>query len=205
MIDGDKRAAAGRPRDPAVDEAILQTAFELFIDHGPAGVNFDQIAKRSCVSRAAIYRRWKSKEQLLAAALRRSRRPLVDNPSEIAHMSTKELLHFLATTLVDALTRPGFRVFIARIIGSIPDNSKLLSAYRKNFVDPFWKEIVSALQRARSAGELPQLADSDILFALLSGALIQRLLMRTGRPNANEEKKWVFKLMRQVGLDPQWH
>jgi AcrR family transcriptional regulator len=200
MTDNDKRGAAGRPRDPTVDKTILRTAFELFMAHGPAGVNFDQIAKQSGVSRAAIYRRWKSKEQLLATALRTSRRPLVDNPSELAGMSTEELLHFLATTLVDALTRPGFRVFVARMIGSLPDHSELLTAYRKNFVDPFLKEIASALQRARSAGELPHLADVDILFAVLSGALVQRLLMRTGTPNINQEKKWVLKLMRQVGL-----
>jgi AcrR family transcriptional regulator len=201
QTDDDKRdVAAGRPRDPAVDDAILQTAFELFMAHGPAGVNFDQIAKRSGVSRAAIYRRWKSKERLLVAALRRSRRPLVETPREIAHMSTAELLDFLAATFVDTLTRPRFRIFAARMIGCIPDYPELASAYQKNFVDPFWKGIVTALQFARSAGELRHLADPEILLALLSGALTQRLLMRTGMPDASQEKKWVSRLMRQMGL-----
>jgi len=44
----------GRPRNPAADEAIIQTAIELFLDQGVEAVCIDQIAKRTGISRATI-------------------------------------------------------------------------------------------------------------------------------------------------------
>src|ERR1700678_2676674 len=63
------RSAPGRPRSPAVDGAILTSALALFLEGGIEAIAFDQIAKRTGVSRSAIYRRWDSRDALLVAAL----------------------------------------------------------------------------------------------------------------------------------------
>jgi AcrR family transcriptional regulator len=192
---------AGRPRDRAADQAILQAAVELFIDHGVEGANFEQIAKRSGVSRATIYRRWNSKEELLAAALRGTRMPGVATPDSIATMSPRELLDYLANTFTEVLTRPEFPKFVARLIGSIPAHPDLLAIYREDFVDPFWRAVSGVLEEARKTGTLRHIPDQDVLRELLTGAITHRLLMRTNAPQANKEKEWVEKLMRQVGLE----
>ncbi|ALJ21724.1 TetR/AcrR family transcriptional regulator [Microbacterium sp. No. 7] len=62
-------ASVGRPRDPAVDERVLRAAVALFGDVGWSGFTFDGIARRASVGKAAIYRRWSSKEELLVDAL----------------------------------------------------------------------------------------------------------------------------------------
>jgi AcrR family transcriptional regulator len=190
----------GRPRDPAADEAILRAAFELFIDHGVEGANFEQIARRSGVSRATIYRRWKSRDDLLASALRSARKPRAESPDVIANMPPDELLDFLTDAFTDALTRPESPRFVARLIGSIPVSPELLAIYREDFVEPFWRAASGVLERARETGLLPHIPDQDLLLELLSGAITQRLLMRTAAPNAEKEKAWVERLMRQVGL-----
>jgi AcrR family transcriptional regulator len=64
-------APVGRPRDPAVDEKVLGAAVSLFGEVGWSGFTVDEIAKRAGVGKAAIYRRWTAKEDLLVDALSR--------------------------------------------------------------------------------------------------------------------------------------
>ena len=59
----------GRPRDPAVDTAILRAAFDLFIERGIDGASIEQIARRADVGKLTVYRRWSSKEDLVAQAI----------------------------------------------------------------------------------------------------------------------------------------
>src|SRR6516164_3392222 len=61
--------AVGRPRSPTVDQAIVQAALELFIEHGVAGASIEKIARRAGVAKTSIYRRWSSREALLAQAI----------------------------------------------------------------------------------------------------------------------------------------
>src|SRR5215831_20617633 len=66
---GNPGSSIGRPRNPAVDQAILHAALELFIEHGVAGASIERIAKRAGVAKTSIYRRWSSREALLAQAI----------------------------------------------------------------------------------------------------------------------------------------
>jgi AcrR family transcriptional regulator len=190
----------GRPRDPAADEAILRAAVELFMEHGVEGANFEQIAKRSGVSRATIYRRWRSKEELLASALRRARMSRAEGADVIANMTVGELVAYLTDTFTDTLTRPESAIIAARLIGSIPTHPEFLAIYRENFIDPIRRAISSVLERARATGALPHLPDQDLLLSVLSGAITHRVLLRTDAPDGKREREWVGRLMRHVGL-----
>src|SRR5215469_2460661 len=59
----------GRPRDPAVDEAILAAAVELLADAGFARLTMEQVAARAGVGKASVYLRWPNKVTLLAEAI----------------------------------------------------------------------------------------------------------------------------------------
>jgi AcrR family transcriptional regulator len=191
---------AGRPRDGAVDEAILKTAIELFVEHGVEGANFDQIAKRSGTSRASIYRRWNSKEELLASALRSTKKTPAISPETIAGMSPGELIGLLRETFVDALTQSGLRELIAQLIGSLPIHPELLAIYREEFIDPLWGAMWVVLEKAVTAGVLPRLPDQELLRDLMSGAITHRLLMQTTNPRRKTEAAWVERLLHQLGL-----
>jgi AcrR family transcriptional regulator len=66
----DVRPRAGRPRDPALDEAILRATREVFAEDGYAGVSVEGIAARAGVGKATIYRRYSSKAHLVVEAIR---------------------------------------------------------------------------------------------------------------------------------------
>src|SRR6266568_8834476 len=60
---------AGRPRNPAIDGAIHQAALDLTAEHGYRGVTMEGIAARSGVAKQTIYRRYRSKGEVILDAL----------------------------------------------------------------------------------------------------------------------------------------
>ncbi|MDP9900403.1 TetR/AcrR family transcriptional regulator [Variovorax ginsengisoli] len=59
----------GRPRDATLDANILRAAMELLGDSGLNAVTMDAVAHRAGAGKASLYRRWRSKDELLADAL----------------------------------------------------------------------------------------------------------------------------------------
>ena len=60
---------AGRPRDPARDDAILSAALEGLAEVGYDRLSMDEIAARAHAGKGALYRRWPSKAALVVAAV----------------------------------------------------------------------------------------------------------------------------------------
>src|SRR5918995_7008508 len=59
----------GRPRDARADRAILMAALELMAERGVHELRMDDVAARAAVGKAAIYRRYRSKDELVADAV----------------------------------------------------------------------------------------------------------------------------------------
>src|ERR1700748_2239969 len=59
----------GRQRDPAVNGRALSAVLELVAEKGIADTTMEGVAARSGVSKAALYRRWASKESLITDAI----------------------------------------------------------------------------------------------------------------------------------------
>src|SRR5580704_156496 len=55
---------SGRPRSERVHQAILTAARELLMEEGFAAMRLEHVAARAGVGKAAIYRRWPSKQAL---------------------------------------------------------------------------------------------------------------------------------------------
>lgn len=60
----------GRPRDEAREAEILGITFALLAEVGYDGVTFEEVARRAGASKATLYRRWKSKREMVTAALK---------------------------------------------------------------------------------------------------------------------------------------
>ena len=59
----------GRPRSGTADRAILDAAMALLSEVGLAGLTMSAVVTRSRVARATVYRRYPTREALIAAAL----------------------------------------------------------------------------------------------------------------------------------------
>lgn len=58
-----------RPRDPQVDDRIIDAARSLLAEHGLSAVTVTAAAERAGVSRPSVYRRYRDTEDLLMAVL----------------------------------------------------------------------------------------------------------------------------------------
>lgn len=193
------KPAIGRPRDLAVDEKILKTAIELFSKDGVQGTGFEQIAKRSRISRPTIYRRWKTKEELLIDAFRSMKIPSA-SPDAIGKMSPDNIVELLRLALRNGLKDNRYRELIPQLIGSLSAYPALVDTYLQEFVDPFWNAIARVLGKARTTKSLSRLPDPELLRDLLVGAMIHRIMMRGKRRSHLSDGEWIEHLLRQVGL-----
>lgn len=193
--------ALGRPRNPAVDQAIRRAALELFIEHGVTGASIERIAKRAGVAKTSIYRRWSSREELLAEAIEVFRN---------ATGFTIELLdrtqpHDFVKLLLDAcevIARPEIRKLMARLIGSLPDYPRLLEVYREAYYLPRRLALLRALQRVRAAGLLAGNVDLEALADMLIGGVMHLLLFAPpGGGAVGELQNHMARLLRQAGFD----
>jgi AcrR family transcriptional regulator len=60
----------GRPRDEAVEERILAVVNALLAERGYDGVSYEEVARRAGASKPTLYRRWKTKREMVVAALK---------------------------------------------------------------------------------------------------------------------------------------
>ncbi|MCH7231782.1 TetR/AcrR family transcriptional regulator [Glycomyces sp. L485] len=83
-----KPTVKGRPRSSEASNAIIQAALDLIAEEGNTGeVSMERVAERSGVSKATIYRRWSSKEELIAVAVDSLKAPV---DIELPHTSVRD-------------------------------------------------------------------------------------------------------------------
>ena len=108
---------AGRPRNPAIDVAILQAARAVLEEVGCGAFTMEGVASRAGVGKQVLYRRWPTKGDLLIDLFYRD--DLIDPNLDEAGLSrlyapwTRNLLRSLAMTAQDD---PSMRkTFLTRI------------------------------------------------------------------------------------------
>ncbi|HVX18854.1 MAG TPA: TetR/AcrR family transcriptional regulator [Acidimicrobiales bacterium] len=61
--------SVGRPRSAEIDRNVKEAALDLLVERGYAGVSMEGVAARAGVGKAAIYRRWATKAELVVDSL----------------------------------------------------------------------------------------------------------------------------------------
>ncbi|MFT4283798.1 MAG: TetR/AcrR family transcriptional regulator [Protaetiibacter sp.] len=87
---------ATRRRGAELENAILDAVWEEISEKGYGGLTFEAVATRARTSRAVIYRRWHTREDLVLAAVRRlgERTPTVSPDTGSLREDMLELLRF---------------------------------------------------------------------------------------------------------------
>jgi AcrR family transcriptional regulator len=77
-VEGNALAALGRKRDHTADARIIGAAIDILADFGFDVMTMDMVAARAKAGKATLYRRWKSKAELVRDALIWMSRPSVE-------------------------------------------------------------------------------------------------------------------------------
>lgn len=196
------RPGRGRPRDPDTDQAILHAAFELFVERGVDGTSMEQVARRAGVGKLTVYRRWSSKEELLAKAIEAvvEERKWPSN-EDIATGSPTEILERVLPGSAEVAASPQFRALVSRIYGSAVSHPALMETYWRHYILPRREATKALLRRAQEQGTVAADADLDVLIDMLAGAVTYRVL-QPNPPDATEMRRYLEALHRQAGLLP---
>ena len=198
---GNSRSAIGRPRNPVIDQAILRAALELFIEQGIVGASIERIAKRAGVAKTSVYRRWSSREALLAQAIEVARNATGYTADLVERTPPQDFVKLLIEAC-EVVGKPEIRKLMTRLIGSIPDYPKLMEVYRETYYMPRRQAFGRALARVRAAGLLAKDIDLEALADMIIGAVMHRLIMPSPGDNpAGELRDQMIGLLRQAGFD----
>src|SRR5262245_53991395 len=166
---------AGRPRSAAAHEAIRRAALTLFIEQGPEAMSIEAVAAKAGVGKASIYRRWRSKEELVIDAVIEvfAEPPLPDTGTVRGDLvqSTRDLLTLMSSS-------PTGDVF-PRMAAEVARRTPLGRLYGKRVIGPRRALFATTLRRAIARGELPRAIDVELAVDHLVGTLLLRRL--TGR------------------------
>ena len=173
------RRSRGRPRQPATDTAILQATIDLLTEVGVDGTTTNAIVERSGCSKATIYRRWPTRDALILDALRTSLqgRPsdidaVVDLERELAS-TVRAAAHRGATVFDSAIARAVFPTIVKELLAQ----SEIGEEFRRNVFVPIREAAKARLREAVERGEIDPNADGDLVFDLVYGGLLYRVLV----------------------------
>lgn len=162
----------GRPRRASARDAIIEAALALLAERGFQGTTIEAIALRGGVGRNTIYRRWSSKEELIADALQELTADL--DLLEAGDFRSRLLEHI--RDLVRLFADPLFGRILPGVLGELQRNPTFAQVYVERVVDPRRRAIVDLLLEARERGELRPDADVQHVADLLAGPPFLRLL-----------------------------
>jgi len=169
----EKRRAPGRPRSPEVHGAILDAAIALIREVGYDAVTMDGIAARAGVGKAALYRRWSSKEALVVEALGR----LVATMSVPDTGTLADDVRLIMRTHLHMYADPASGLLLSGIVAAMARSKPIARAVRRGFVATRHDALRTALARGVERGELCDDVDLDLVVEMLNAPLFYRYLL----------------------------
>ncbi len=146
--------AAGRPRDPSLDEAIRIAAREVVVEMGYEDTTLGVIAQRAGVSIPTIYRRWPSKHELIEEA--------------VLHLDTFELpqpigdlradLGTWVRLFLDVAMEPAARAAVPGLMSAYSRNPESYSRLLTRGEIPVRAAITQVIEQAVTPGRRPRIA-----------------------------------------------
>src|SRR5262249_10168793 len=130
--------------------AIFQATFNELARHGYSDLSFDAIAAQAGVHRTTIYRRWRTRDQLVAAAFMDTAARQLEGPDTY---STDHDARVLARSVTATLSQP---VIAAAVRATVSLSSPEV---RREIERRFWgsreAEVGPLIKRAIERGQLP--------------------------------------------------
>lgn len=171
-----------------MEAAILARTLEELAAHGIEGLSVDRIAQAAALNKTSVYRRYPTREQLVAAALEH-----VLDDLEVQAVDTGSLrgdLRALATAVSAFLHQPAGRALTRAALSSdVAPHLAALAARRleQSAAGPAHALVTRAIERGEWRSDL----DPIMFFGALTGALMHRVFLE----NSAVDEGWLDGLL----------
>jgi len=167
-----QETAAGRPRDPALEAAILDATQDLLIEYGFAATTVEAVARAAGTGKAAVYRRWPSKTDLVIAAVQALQSPpTVPDTGTLRGDLLECAMHFVQSDRRAALV-------LAGVLNEIGRNDDLRAAAYEAIGKPPALAFAAVLDRWRAHGQVATSAPTDLLAGIVPAAAFRSVAFR---------------------------
>jgi AcrR family transcriptional regulator len=165
-------AKAGRPRNPALDQAILSAAAR---ELGYARMSLESVAAAAGTTTPSLRRRYRNKAELTALVIGSLR---VEEPPAAAPTPRAHALAILENFHRNLRTTPALAI-LGSLLAEEERHPELLGLFKTRLVEP----RRALLRQALAAGGFPDTADLDALTSMLIGSFYGRYLTIAGIPD----------------------
>jgi AcrR family transcriptional regulator len=175
--DGGRPGRGGRPRDPSRDGAIRGAILQVLAESGYAGLTMDAVAAAAGVGKATIYRRWRTKSDLVADAVAELSSMSIDTPDT---GSLEGDLRVLLRWLVGAVNGPLGAATLS-LLSAMPHEPGLREAFYGGPMGVWTSTFRQVWEQAESRGEVQQPIAGTAVSSIASAPILQRWLF-SGEP-----------------------
>lgn len=172
----------GRRRSQEAERAILDQAMLILLQYGLQGFTLDRVAAAASVSKATIYRRWRSREEVVLAAL--GAIPAIK--AEIKGDVVESLTGFIQQFVELVENTPGELEAQTRMVTMMPslvaqcaDNPALMEALH-TYIEQRKAPLRAILDHAIASGEILAPQNVDLLIDAIMGPIVLRLFLGGG-------------------------
>lgn len=175
---------------------MLAAALDVYADAGWSGFTFDVIARRAAAGKAALYRRWRDKEELLLAAL--DAHTVVVEPIDTGSIHGDLLA--VARELLAVHVRGSAGLAALRLFVEARARPELLAKSWERVNAARVRAARTMVRRAVERAELPPATSATVLLEAVSGGVVAHVLATPARPGPDADARDDDFLVDLVGL-----
>jgi AcrR family transcriptional regulator len=169
--DTDRPRPTGRPRDAALDEAIILATRARLIRDGYSKMTIGDIAADAKVTRPTLYRRWSNKFELVVDALDYGFRKQHDMYTvDLSQLAPREAFVEVVRRLDPAYYNPDAMVLMGSFAGEAIRTPDLLEILRKHAVEPRVTLVEKTLRELQERGAVKSGIDTHTIATMCFGS-----------------------------------
>ncbi|MEV7685098.1 TetR/AcrR family transcriptional regulator [Streptomyces bungoensis] len=194
------QTASPRRRGAVLERAILDAALEQLSTVGWNGMTMEGVAAGAQTGKAAVYRRWSSKEDLVADALEAGL-PRIQGVPDFG--SVREDLLFLCRRARDAMySRPGFALRAVIHECDPAQVERFHAVIFEGVVEPIIKLLRQVITRGIERGDVRSDAANGYVFDAVPAMMMYRSKMCSSEWSDQDLEEMIDQLMLPL-LRPQ--
>jgi AcrR family transcriptional regulator len=194
-----RRAPSGAAvLQPAITAAITDAVLAELVERGYARLSMEGVAKRAGAGKSALYRRWRTKQEMVLAVLAEISVPkAVDTDTGTLRGDVRASVAAVAAWL----TEPPFSRIIPDLVAEAARTPELATAIATAIGEPRRALARTKLERAMARGELPPDTDLEMAQDLMAALIYWRMVVRQAPVEPDYLDRVTDTVLRGLGAE----
>ena len=169
---------------------MYDAALAVYAERGWYGFSLEAVARQAGVGQSAVYRRWSSRAELLAAAVAHHEPAL---PSIDTGRTRDDLLELTRYFVLSYRGDNG--VAGLRMVLDARTNPEIAEQFQGMLAGPIATEARRLLRQGQDRGDLAPALSVDLALEIVSGATLSHVLYSAGPASGDADARFISRLV----------